>query len=252
MEQADRFLLRYGEVMAPTGHGRGNFSGRSGTRVRVGLVEDHPVFREGLVRCLSEREGIQVVGSAADADEMWGLVDRAGPEVLLLDLQLPGTDGIELAEQLNSKQPGIRVVVLTAFSEPDRITRAYEVGASAYILKAASPGKIQEIILRVAGGEVIVDGDVASRVFLRFQQGKKAERAGQRLAYLSRREEEVLRLMASGQTNRQIGSRLCIAEQTVKNHVASIFRKLQVEHRTSAAVLAVRSGIVPEEDESQM
>jgi DNA-binding NarL/FixJ family response regulator len=212
--------------------------------VRVFIVDDHPVFRDGLRRCLEAGKETKVVAVAGGADELWRAIRAHGrPHVVLMDVEMPGEGGIELTKALHEKHPDVRVVMLTAFSDSERVFAALKAGAVGYLLKNVSPDEIRRTVERVAAGEPMLSGEIAGRVLREFEREREEERYREQLAGLTAREEEILKLLATGDSNREIGKRLFISEQTVKNHVASIFRKLQVNDRTKAALLAVKLGL---------
>jgi RNA polymerase sigma factor (sigma-70 family) len=160
-----------------------------------------------------------------------------------MDVELPGESGIELTKALHEKQPEVRVVMLTAHSDSERVFAALKAGAVGYLLKNVTPEDIRSTVERAAEGEPMLSGEIAGRVLREFEREREEERYREQLAGLTVREEEILKLLATGESNREIGKRLFISEQTVKNHVASIFRKLQVNDRTKAALLAVKLGL---------
>jgi RNA polymerase sigma factor (sigma-70 family) len=212
--------------------------------VKVLIVDDHPVFRDGLRRCLEADKDIKVMAVAADGEEMWKAIRAHGrPRLVLMDVEMPGTGGIELTKTLLEKHPDVRVVMLTAFSDSERVFASLKAGAVGYLLKNVSPDEIRRTVERAAAGEPMLSGEIAGRVLREFERERAEERFREQLADLTAREEEILKLLATGESNREIGRRLSISEQTVKNHVASIYRKLQVNDRTKAALLAVRLGL---------
>jgi len=212
--------------------------------VRVMIVDDHPVFRDGLRQCLEARKEIRVVAAIGGGAEVWEAIRAHGlPQVVLMDVEMPGQTGIELTKELHEKHPDVRVVMLTAFSDSERVFSALKAGAVGYLLKNVSPEEIRSTVQHVAAGEPMLSGEIAGRVLLEFEREREEEHYREQLAGLTPREEEILKLLATGDSNREIAKRLFISEQTVKNHVASIFRKLQVNDRTKAALLAVRLGL---------
>jgi two-component system NarL family response regulator len=162
-----------------------------------------------------------------------------------MDIEMPGENGIALTAALHEKHPDVRVIMLTAFSDSERVFAALKAGAVGYLLKNVSPDEIRSTVERVAAGEPMLSGEIAGRVLREFERERQEERYREKLDALTEREEEILKLLATGDSNREIGARLSISEQTVKNHVANIFRKLQVNDRTKAAILALRLGLGP-------
>ena len=212
--------------------------------VRVVIVDDHPVFRDGLRQCLEARRGLRVVATAGNGDELWRALRAHGrPQIVLMDVELPGDSGIELTRALRERHPEVRVVMLTAFTDSERVFAALKAGAVGYLPKNVPPDEICATVERAAAGEPMLSGEIAGRVLREFERERREERHREQLAALTAREEEILKLLATGDSNREIGARLFISEQTVKNHVANIFRKLQVNDRTKAALLAVRLGL---------
>ncbi len=218
--------------------------GVSQETVKVMIVDDHPVFRDGLRQVLEARRGLRVLATAGNGDEMWRAVRTHGrPHLVLMDVELPGENGIELTRALHERHPEVRVVMLTAFTDSERVFAALKAGAVGYLPKNVPPDEIRATVERAAAGEPMLSGEIAGRVLREFEREREEERTREQLAALTAREEEILKLLATGDSNREIGTRLFISEQTVKNHVASIFRKLQVNDRTKAALLAVRLGL---------
>jgi DNA-binding NarL/FixJ family response regulator len=212
--------------------------------VRILIVDDHPVFRDGLRQCLEAGRTVRVLATAGSGDEMWKALRTHGrPQLVLMDVDLPGMGGIELTRALREKHPEIRVVMLTAFSDSEHVFAALKAGAVGYLLKNVAPAELRAIVERAAAGEPMLSGEIAGRVLHEFERERAEERYREQLDGLTAREEEILKLLATGESNREIGRRLFISEQTVKNHVASIFRKLQVNDRTKAALLAVKLGL---------
>ncbi|MFI5398970.1 MAG: response regulator [Candidatus Binatia bacterium] len=208
------------------------------------IVDDHPVFRDGLRQCLEARTELQLIAAVGGGEEMWRAIRECGhPHIVLMDVEMPGQGGIELTQLLHDRYPDIRVVMLTAFSDSERVFAALKAGAVGYLLKNAPPGEICGAVERAAQGEPMLSGEIAGRVLREFERERQEDRYREQLAGLTPREEEILKLLATGESNREIGKRLFISEQTVKNHVASIFRKLQVNDRTKAALLAVKLGL---------
>jgi RNA polymerase sigma factor (sigma-70 family) len=211
--------------------------------IKVLIVDDHPLFRDGLRQCLETRGGIRVVAAVGGGDEMWKAIRTHGrPQIVLMDVEMPGEGGIELTKALHEKHPDVRVVMLTAFSDSERVFAALKAGAVGYLLKNVSPDDIRATVERAAAGEPMLSGEIAGRVLREFERERQEERYREQLAGLTPREEDILKLLATGESNREIGRRLFISEQTVKNHVASIFKKLQVNDRTKAALLAMKLG----------
>ena len=213
------------------------------SRLKILIVDDHPIFREGLRQSLEARQ-IRVTAAVDNGVKLRAALDAGpAPDVILMDIELPGDDGILLTRKVRAEHPEIRVVMLTAHSDSERIFAAMKAGAVGYLLKNARADQIVEAVTRVAGGEAILPPEVASQFLEEFQRPRDEDRRRDALASLTPREEEILTLLATGDSNRGIAKSLIISEQTVKSHVANIFRKLEVNDRTNAAVLAVRLGL---------
>jgi DNA-binding NarL/FixJ family response regulator len=211
-----------------------------GTRVVV--VDDHELFRGGLVHLLEER-GVNVVGEAGLAADGIQLVLELSPDVVLMDLNMPGMSGIEATQRLAAVAPLVRVVVLTVMAKDRNVMDAVLAGACGYMLKDAPIDQIVEGIRAASMGESLISPKIASRLLRRVREPETIEPALVD-AQLTPRELEVLELLARGMDNPQIAAALFLSQHTVKNHVSSILVKLQVQNRIQAAVRAVRSGLV--------
>ncbi len=213
-------------------------------RIRVLVVDDHPVFRDGLLRCLEARKDFHVVAAVGSGEEMWQAIRaHTQPEIVLMDIEMPEESGIELTKALHDSHPEVRVIILTAFSDPERVVSALKAGAVGYLLKNVRSERICSTVRRAAEGEVMLSGEIAGRVLAEFERERQEARDREKFAALTPREDDVLRLLATGESNRGIARRLFISEHTVRNHVTSIFKKLQVNDRIKAALLALkRSG----------
>ncbi|MGR7023655.1 response regulator [Geodermatophilus sp. URMC 62] len=219
--------------------------GAGGNPVRVCLVDDHAVVRRGLRGYLELVEDIEVVGEAADGhtalDVVAALVaDGAAPHVVLMDLLMPGTDGVTATRLLTQRYAGIAVVAMTSYSEVDRIRSALEAGASGYLLKDAEADQVVDAIRQAQRGEMPLGPAVARQLARAFRAPGRAARDP-----LTGREHEVLALLAAGLSNREIASRLSISERTARTHVSNILDKLGVRSRTQAALYAIQQGLAP-------
>jgi DNA-binding NarL/FixJ family response regulator len=205
--------------------------------IRILVVDDHPVVREGLVSTLEDDPEFEVVGAAASAEEALPLVAARQPDVILLDLELPGMDGLSAIPALTAAYPGAGILILTAYDTDERVVGAIRAGARGYLLKGASLAEIAQAIRAVRAGESYLEPRIATKVLAELDPRKRS-------AVLSKREREILRLVADGQSNKQIARTLGIAERTVKFHLTSILNKLGADNRAQAAALAVRRGIL--------
>ncbi len=199
--------------------------------IRVLIVDDHAVVRRGLEQFLGSEPDIDVVGTAPDGEEAVHAAAAATPDVVLMDLSMPVLNGVEATRRIVAASPGVAVVVLTSFSDRDRIMDALEAGATGYILKDADPTEVVAAVRAAAAGGSPLDPK-AARVMLDEKRDRPTARE------LSAREEEVLRLVVGGLANKQIARRLGITERTVKAHLTSVFNRIGVQDRTQAALWA--------------
>jgi DNA-binding NarL/FixJ family response regulator len=217
---------------------------RRGDSLRVLLVDDHDLFRTGL-RNLLEEHGLAVAGEASTGLEAVRLVRELAPDVVVMDLNMPGITGVEATRQVTSLAPLTRVIVLTISDQDEDVMNAIVAGACGYLLKDSS---IQDLIRGIESasiGESLISPHIASKVLQRVRStAADTEGAETIRAELSDREIEVLKLIANGKDNAQIARELVISPKTVKNHISNILMKLQIDNRIQAAVYAVRSGIV--------
>ena len=212
--------------------------------VRVLLVDDHDLFRTGLRNLLEER-GVRVAGEAGTGAEAIRLVRELAPEVVVMDLHMPGMTGIEAIRQIAGFAPLTRVLVLTISDQDDDVIDAILAGACGYLLKDASVDELIRGIAAAAVGESLVSPAIASKVLQQVRATTVSPAAADTIrAELSERELDVLKLIAAGNDNALIAAELHISPKTVKNHISNILMKLQIENRIQAAVYAVRSGIV--------
>jgi two-component system, NarL family, response regulator LiaR len=209
--------------------------------IRVLIVDDHAVVREGLRTFLQLQDGITVVGEAADGE---AAVDRAvalDPDVILMDLVMPGLSGVDAMRRLREQAPNSRVIVLTSFLDDGRLMPALQAGAAGYLLKDVEPAELARAVRSACADEAVIDPTVAARLLHRLGEGPPPREED---LDLTRREREVLALIAAGHSNKRIALELGIAEKTVKTHVGHLLAKLGVADRTQAALLAVRRGLV--------
>jgi DNA-binding NarL/FixJ family response regulator len=204
--------------------------------IRVVLVDDHAVVRAGLEQVIALADDIEVVGSTADGTEAATFAVAAEPDVVLMDLSMPTLDGIEATKRVLAQRPEAKVLVLTSFSDRDRILQALDAGACGYVLKDAEPDELLRAIRAAARGEAPLSPRAAQALL-------SARREPSPVEALSEREREVLALVVAGLANKQIAARLGISEKTVKAHLTRVFREIGVYDRTQAALWAQRHGI---------
>jgi NarL family two-component system response regulator LiaR len=212
---------------------------KSADAVRVMIVDDHAVVREGLRNFLGMLPAIELVAEAASGAEAIALAPKAKPQVVLMDLMMPEMDGIEATRRLHELHPEVKVIVLTSFSDDDRLFPALRAGAVAYLLKDVGPKELAEAIAAAARGEVRLHPDVTRRLVNELAGGAPKRPEDE----LTDREREVLACIARGRSNKEIGEDLFISEKTVKTHVGSILDKLGLADRTQAALYAVKHGL---------
>ena len=221
-----------------------NQTARSTETLRVLLVDDHDLFRTGL-RNLLEEQTVQVVGEAADGAQAIRMVRELAPDVVVMDMNMPGMSGVEATRQVTTLAPLTRVVVLTISDQDEDVMNAILAGACGYLMKDSSIQDLMQGIKAASVGESLISPHIAAKVLQRLRAtGTNEADAAMIRAELSDREIEVLKLIANGKDNAQIAADLHISPKTVKNHISNILMKLQIDNRIQAAVYAVRSGIV--------
>jgi NarL family two-component system response regulator LiaR len=206
--------------------------------IRVLVVDDHAVVREGLRTFLELQEGIEVAGEAADGEEAIEAAERLRPDVVLMDLVMPALDGLAAMRAIRERVPGARVIVLTSFADDDKLLPALRAGAAGYLLKNAEPQELARAVRAAYAGEALLDPHVAARLVDALAGEKEP------LDRLTPREREVLQLIGRGFSNKRIAQGLRLSEKTVKTHVGHVLAKLGVDDRTQAAVFAVRAGLI--------
>ncbi len=206
--------------------------------IRVLIVDDHAVVREGLRAFLGMLDGIVIAGEAADGGDALRKADAVDPQVVLMDLVMPGMDGIQAIRRLRESHPDAKIIVLTSFAGDDSVFPAIRAGAVAYLLKDAGPRELEDAIRAAARGEVRLSPDIAKKLMSGIASGSDSDAAGD----LTAREKEVLACLGRGLSNKEIGAELFISEKTVKTHVSSILSKLDLADRTQAALYAARHG----------
>ena len=211
--------------------------------VRLLVVDDHPVVRQGLRTFLETRADFVVVGEAGDGDAAVAEAARLQPDVILMDLVMPGVDGLEAINRIRAADPGARILVLTSFASAEQVLPALRAGAAGYLLKDAAPAEVEAAIRAVHRGEGLLDPAITATVLAEVSRPAAEADTDAGFASLTRREREVLALLGRGMTNATIARELFVAEKTVKTHVSSILAKLRLSDRTQAALYAARLGL---------
>ena len=208
------------------------------TPIRIVIADDHPIYREGVARTLIEDAGLDVVGQAQDAPGAVELATRLAPDLVLLDISMPGGGGLAALRAIQALPVPPRVAMLTASEEDDEVMQALKGGALGYVLKGVGARDLVGIVKDLARGQSYVSPVLAARLLAVMRYGGKAAKPANPLADLSKREEDILRLVAEGRSNKEIGLALELQEKTVKHYMTSILQKLHLRNRVEAAVLA--------------
>lgn len=212
------------------------------SKQRLLLVDDHEVVRLGLRALLEHHPQFEVVGEAANSKETMEMVETVKPDIVLLDIRLPGVSGVEVCEEITQKYPDVRVIILTSYAEDEMLFSAIRAGASGYVLKQIGGDGLIRAIEAVGRGEALLDPAVTQRVFQEVRRAVKEEEASA-FVNLSQQEKHVLLLVSEGKTNREIAKALYLGEGTVRNYVSSILSKLGVSNRAEAAAYAVEHSL---------
>ena len=217
------------------------------SRIRVLIVDDHAIVRKGICALLSEADGFEVVGEAGNGQEAVLAAQEIQPDVILMDLLMPGMDGIEATRQITNRQPKARILVLTSFAADNKVFPAIKAGAAGYLLKDSSPEELVRAIRQVQRGEPSLHPTIARKLLQEIARPAEQQPAPEAL---TASEMEVLRLIAQGLSNQEIADRIAVSEPTVRAHVSRILGKLHLASRTQAALYAVREGLT-ETDSAQ-
>ncbi len=221
--------------------------------IKVLVVDDHTLFRHGLMALLSSNEQLRVVGQASGGEEAIQKARELNPDIILMDIQMPGCNGIEATHSIRDNKFLGGILVLTVSDRDNDLFAAIKAGANGYLLKNAEPEELIYAVTHVAQGEAIISPAMATKLLSEFKSmtSSKAARSAQPNTSLSPREEEILRLVAKGASNRAIGSSLFITENTVKCHMRNIMRKLYLKNRYQAVAYAAKQGLLPREQLGQ-
>ena len=204
--------------------------------IRVLVVDDHPLFRQGVVQALGAERNLKIVGEAASGEEALKLACALLPDVVLLDISMPGWGGLVTSEKITTACPATVIVMLTVSEDKDKLLAAFKAGARAYVLKGVSARELANVLRSAVAGEVYVSPSLASEMLVSLTRGS----APDPLQELTDREREILSLIGNGLTNREIGERIFLSEKTIKHYVTNILQKLQVRSRVEAALLAAQ------------
>ena len=234
--------VRIDGVREPTEPARVRVGATGCSPVRIVIVEDHALVREGTAQLLEATADLQVVGQCGTAEEGAELVERLAPDVALVDVNLPGASGLELANEIARRRPSTRVLVVSAYDDHAYVAEALEIGVGGYLLKTASGRELVEAVRLVAAGVFVLDGAVSSRLG-RMRRGTAPGHFDPRA--LTRREAEVLSLVTQGRSNKQIAAELSLGLRTVESHVSSLLAKLGATSRTEAVAHALRGAADP-------
>ncbi|MFC1937489.1 response regulator [Chloroflexota bacterium] len=221
------------------------------TPIKVLVVDDHTIFRSGIVSLLASEESLKVMGEASNGIEAIKKAREINPDVILMDLNMPECNGLEATQALQADMPEVNILILTVSESQEDLFSVMKFGAKGYILKDAEPEELISAIFHIARGGVMVSPAMANKLITEFKGFiVREERTYEEKAILSSREEEVIQLVAQGATNKEIGERLFISENTVKTHLRNIMEKLHLANRSQAAAYAVKRGLVsPKETE---
>ena len=209
--------------------------------VKIMIADDHSMIREGLKNLLELDGDIQVIAEAVDGEDCLEKLQLVKPDVLLLDINMPKKNGLEVLKSLKSRRSKLKVLVLTVHNETEYLMKAVDIGVNGYVLKDSESAELKKAIFTVADGETYIQPSLIPALNAKMiETNKDAEK----IKSLTKRELDVLKLLAVGMFNKEVGKRLEISERTVKNHVSNIFKKLGVPDRTQAAVFAIRNNLV--------
>jgi len=211
--------------------------------IRILIADDHPLFREGVAQSLASEPGFTVVGQAGSGEEAFSLVGDLLPDVLLLDVTMPGDGGIVTAGKVASAWPVVRIMMLTVSEDQDTLMAALKAGARGYVLKGVTARDLVNAVRVVAGGDIYISPALAGGILFELTANKQDDDP---LTTLTDRERDILSLVAEGLTNREIGDRLHLAEKTIKHYMTNVLQKLHVRSRVEAALLAQKHGLAKE------
>ena len=210
-------------------------------KIKVMITDDHKMVREGIKQLLELNDSISVVGMASDGDECISVLESKKPDLLLLDINMPGKNGLEIIEEIKKLNFNVKIILLTVHNEVDYLLKAVEIGADGYVLKDSGSAELVDAIEIVMSGESYIQPDMIPMLNSKMI-AKNSDK--EKMKNLTKRELEVLVLVSEGMFNKEIADKLSISERTVKNHISSIFKKIDVADRTQAAVFAIRNNLI--------
>ena len=218
------------------------------SKIRIVVADDHPIFRDGLCKLLALEEDFEVVAQASDGRQVLDVLQQHDPDILLLDLKMPGLDGLATLQRLQAARNKTRVIVLTASDDKNEFVQAMKLGCSGIVLKQTAPDLIVKSIRKVNSGEIWLDSNTTAAVMRQFSTGLEGSGGqngakGRERSPLSAREREIVALVAQGYKNKEMAEKMFISEQTVKNHLHNIFDKLGVSDRLELALYAIHKGL---------
>lgn len=209
--------------------------------VKIMIADDHSMIREGLKSLLELEGSIEVIEEATDGKDCLDKLEKADPDVLLLDINMPEMNGLEVLKELKNRRSKVKVLVLTVHSETEYLMKAVEIGINGYVLKDSESAELKKAIFTIAEGDTYIQPNLIPELNAKMIEKNEDE---SKVDELTRRELEVLKLLAVGMYNKEVAEKLNISERTVKNHVSNIFKKLEVTDRTQAAVFAIRNNLI--------
>lgn len=219
---------------------------------RLLICDDHAMFRQGLRSILEIEDDLRIIGEAATGREAVRHALETEPDVVLMDIQMPGLDGVAATKEILAENPGIRVIVLTMYRQDRYVFEAIKAGAMGYLLKDADAGDLIAAIRRVAAGETLLSPQMAASILEEFRATERLPAHPEhRISELTGREEEILRHLAQGASNQEIAESLDVSEKTIRNRLSEIFSKLRLNNRTQAALYALREGIASLQEEAE-
>lgn len=219
-----------------------------GAKTRILIADDHPLVREALGRVFSEQKDMEVVGEAADGEEAVELATRLKPDVLVMDIMMPKIDGLEASRRIKQLVPSVAILILTAYDDDSYVLGLLEAGAAGYLMKSARGQDLVEAVRSIRSGESVLHPRIIEKLLRRAVTGSVKVEQKKLVEPLTPREREMLRLVASGMSNKEIADKLCLSLRTVKAHLSNIFNKMNVASRSEALVTALKLGIISLED----